>query len=84
MNTSQIDTAILSAVGDRWTKVAMVIAVSADAMHPGLQPDDQECEAIARRIETLVRNGQLEAQGSTQFWRSSEVRFKRERDISQP
>ena len=78
MNTSQIDSTILSAVGEHWTKVAMLIARVADAMSCDLPPGDEGYEAISRRIEALVRDGRLVAQGDTKNWRFSKIRLKPE------
>jgi hypothetical protein len=74
MNPSRIEDAILFAVGDRWTEVAMVIAKVADAMGRDLPSGDEGCEVISERIEVLISSGLLEAQGNTKSWRSSEVR----------
>jgi hypothetical protein len=74
MNTSRIDEAILLAVGDRWTKVAMVIGRVADAMGTDLPSGDDGHEVISEHIEVLIRAGRLEAQGNTKNWRFSEVR----------
>ena len=74
MNTSRIEEAILSAVGDCWTKVARVIAKVADALGTELPIGDGGYELISDRIELLVRAGRLEAQGNTKNWRFSEVR----------
>jgi Protein of unknown function len=76
MDTSQIDSFILSAVGEHWTKVAMVIARVADAMSPDLPLEDEGYEEISQRIEALVLDGRLAAQGDTKKWRFSEVRLK--------
>jgi len=76
MNASQIDSVILSIVGDHWTKVAMVIARVGDAIRRELPPGDESCEAISRRIEALVQDGRLAAQGDIKNWRFSEVRLK--------
>jgi len=76
MNTPEIDSVILSAVGERWTKVAMVIVRVADALSDGLPPGDEGYEVISRRIEALVHDGPLAAQGDTKNWRFSEVRLK--------
>ena len=75
MNTSQIDSVILSVVGEHWTKVAMVIARVANAMGHDLPPGDEGYEEISRRIEALVDDGRLAAQGNIKNWRSSEVRL---------
>jgi uncharacterized protein DUF3658 len=76
MNWAQIDSAILSVVGEHWTKVAMVIARAADAMSGDLSAGDQGYEVISRRIEVLVHDGHLAAQGDTKNWRFSEVRLR--------
>lgn len=74
MHTSRIEEAIPFAVGQRWTKVAMVIAKVADAMGTELPPGDAGCEVISEHIEALVHAGRLEVQGNTRNWRFSEVR----------
>ncbi len=79
MNTSRIEDAILSAVGNRWTKVAMVIAKVADAMGGDLPSGDEGGAVISELIEVLIRSGRLEAQGNTRNWRFSEVRRLDER-----
>ncbi len=76
MNTSQIDSVILSAVGEHWTKVAMVIARVVDAMSRDLPPGDEGYEVISGRIGALVYDGRLAAQGDIKNWRFSEVRLK--------
>jgi hypothetical protein len=75
MNTSEIDSAILQAVGERWTKIAMVMARGVDAVRHDL-PEHEGYEIISRRIEALVHDGRLLAQGDTKNWRFSEVRLK--------
>jgi len=74
MNTSRIDEAILSAVGEHWTKVAMVMGRVVHAIGTELPTGDEGCEVISEHIEVLVRAGRLEAQGNTKNWRHSEVR----------
>jgi hypothetical protein len=74
MSSSPIDKAILSFVGDRWSKVAMVIAKVAKAMGGDLPQGDDGYELISLHIEALVRDGRLVAQGNTKNWRFSEVR----------
>ncbi|HET7151087.1 MAG TPA: hypothetical protein VFI60_06720 [Candidatus Acidoferrum sp.] len=76
MDTSQIDSVIPSAVGEHWTKVAMVIVRVADAISDDLPPGEKGDEVISRSIEALVRDGRLAAQGDTKNWRFSEVRLK--------
>jgi hypothetical protein len=74
MSGSRIDEIILSAVGARWTKVAMLIAKVAPSLNGGLPYTDEDCQIISKRIEGLVRRGRLEAQGDIKLWRFSEVR----------
>jgi hypothetical protein len=78
MNKPVIDSIILSAVGEHWAKVAMVIAKVADALRHDLPPGDEGYDVISRRIETLVHDGRLVAQGDTKNWRFSEVRLRTE------
>ena len=75
MNTSEIDSANLRAVGERWTKIAMVIARVVDAVRHDM-PEHEGYEIISRRIEALVHDGRLLAQGDIRNWRFSEVRLK--------
>ena len=74
MDTSRIEEAILSAVWERWKKVAMVIANVSEDLGPELPTGDERYDVISDRIEVLVREGRLEAQGNTRNWRFSEVR----------
>jgi hypothetical protein len=71
---SRVKEAILSVVGARWMKVAMVLAKTADAVGLGLPSEDELWEVIAARVEALVKDGCLEAQGNLKNWRGSEVR----------
>ena len=75
MTESKIDEAILSVVGARWMKVAMALVKAADAIGLGLPDEEEPYEMIAARLEALVRDGRLEAQGNTKNWRASEVRL---------
>jgi len=79
MNDDAIDHAIfsvLSAAGGHWRKVAMVIGRVADGIgDDSPRGDDERYELVARRIETLVGDGHLEAQGNIKNWRFSEVRL---------
>jgi hypothetical protein len=81
MNTPQIDSVILSSAGENWTKVAMVIARAVEAMSRDLPLGDEGYELISRRIEALVHDGRLAAQGDTRNWRFSEVRLKPDRAL---
>src|SRR5215475_3823791 len=74
MSTARIEEAILSVVGERWKKVAMVIGKVSDAMGTELPTGEERYELISERIAVLVQAGRLEVQGKTKNWRSSEVR----------
>ncbi len=56
-------------------KVSMVLVKAADAMGLGLPNEDERYEMISARVEALVKDGRLEAQGNTRNWRASEVRL---------
>ena len=73
MNAAQIDSAILSIVGEHWVKIAMVIAKVVD-LSGDLAHGDEDYETVFQRIEALVDAGCLAAQGDTKDWRFSEVR----------
>ena len=75
LSDSQIDEAILSVVGASWRKVAYVISKVAKAVNGNDLPEgDAEYNLVAGRIEVLVRDGCLLAQGDLKRWRHSEVR----------
>ena len=77
MSDQVIDEAIfsmLSTVGGRWKKIAMVIYKVADEMGNALPDGDERYQLVARRIEGLVSEGRLLAQGDIKNWRFSEVR----------
>jgi hypothetical protein len=77
MSDHAIDEAILSllsASNGRWKKVAMVVGRVADALSRDLPEGDDGYELVARRIEVLVSEGRLVAQGNIKNWRFSEVR----------
>jgi hypothetical protein len=77
MSDHAIDEAILSllsAANGHWKKVAMVISRIANAMGKDLPEGDDGYELVARRIEGLVSEGRLVAQGNIKKWRFSEVR----------
>ena len=76
MITSRIDSAILSALGRHWTKVALVISRAESALSRDLPARDERYEVIASRVEALVREGHLAAQGDIKNWRFSEVCVK--------
>jgi len=75
MNTSRIDEAILSVAQPHWLKVAMVIAKTSRVEGIGVTDDEHGYQVVASRIEALVRDGRLAAQGNLKKWRHSEVRL---------
>jgi len=78
MSEQAIEQAILSVLSDakgRWRKVAMVIGKVAKGIGSELAEGDEGHEQVARRIEVLVNEGRLEAQGDVRNWRFSEVRL---------
>jgi hypothetical protein len=66
---------MLSTVNGRWRKVAMVVGKVAEAMGNDLPVGDEGYQQVARRIEVLVGEGRLVAQGDLKNWRFSEVRL---------
>ena len=74
MNKAQIQGAILRTVGARWTKVAKVVALVAQALGQDLPAGDEGYEAISSEIAALVQDRRLVAQGNVNNWRFSEVR----------
>jgi len=75
-----IDETILSRLMDaegRWRKVAFVIVHVMRALQDELPDDDESYERIARRIESLAKEGRLIAQGDVKNWRLSEIRLAR-------
>jgi hypothetical protein len=77
MNDDAIDRAILAVLAvarDRSRKVAMVIARFEDQMGNDLPAGDGRYSLVAQRLEALVLDGRLLAQGDIKKWRFSEVR----------
>jgi hypothetical protein len=74
MSAPSIDEVILSLVGRRWMKVAMLIAKVTRQISGDLPQGDDGCQAVARRIEGLAADGRLVARGNLRNWRFSEVR----------
>jgi hypothetical protein len=75
-----IDAAIfssLAAAEGRWRKMAFVIVRVVEAAGKTLPDEEESYERIAQRIESLVQQGYLTAQGNIKDWRSSEVRLPR-------
>ncbi len=73
-NSHQLDEIVLEAIGENWTKVAMVLARAANAPGINLGEDEDEYEVFADRIYALVNAGVLLARGNVRDWRFSEVR----------
>jgi Protein of unknown function len=71
---SQIDEAILSVAVTAWRKVARVIWGAHEILGSNLPEGDAGLDLIAERIEVLVQDGRLLAQGDIKNWRYSEVR----------
>ncbi|MCX6927911.1 MAG: DUF3658 domain-containing protein [Verrucomicrobia bacterium] len=75
MNNSRIDDAILAVAKPDWLKVARVIADVTRVEGDCVGDNDDGFQAIAERIEALVREGRLVAQGNLRKQRYSEVRL---------
>jgi hypothetical protein len=67
-----IDESLLSNASTQWRKVAMVVALTMHDLDfaPGI-PDI----FLAKRIQKLVAQGRLEAEGNLEFMRFSELRL---------
>ena len=74
LNNSQIDEAILSVTVKSWRKVAMVIAMTGELLGDNLPKGEAGLDLVADRIEALIHDGRLVAQGDIRKWRHSEVR----------
>jgi hypothetical protein len=74
MTDSDIDAAIFTVVDTSWRKVAMVVSKVAARLARDLPDEDDRYDLIAKRIEALVRDGRLVANGDLKQWRHSEVR----------
>lgn len=72
-NYSEIDETILAVTPAHWAKVAFVIGRVDQALRNN-QRQDIELDSIAKRIEALIQDGRLAAQGNVKKWRYSEVR----------
>jgi hypothetical protein len=74
LSNSQIDETVLSSTERSWRKVALVIARVEKILGSNLPEGEPGLDLIARRIEALVQDGRLSAQGDVKKWRHSEVR----------
>jgi hypothetical protein len=72
-SAQEIDALIFSFAKPNWQKVAKILALTADKL--GVETSDDNCQPIADRIEALVKDGRLEAQGDLKRWRFSEIRL---------
>jgi hypothetical protein len=69
----EIDSLILSTAHAQWRKVAFIVSsVLLVCRKNAAAPDEYD---IADRIQALVGEGKLEAQGNLNRWRHSEVRL---------
>jgi hypothetical protein len=73
-SNSEMDEAILSVTETSWRKVALVIAKAESILGDNLPQGEAGLNLVAERIEVLVQDGRLLAQGDTTKWRHSEVR----------
>ena len=71
---TQIDEAVLAIVEPSWRKVAMIVSKAAQRLGSDLPDGDAGYQMVATRIQTLVHDGRLIAQGDVSRWRHSEVR----------
>jgi len=74
LNSSQIDEAILSVTSTSWRKVARVIVMTDEILGENLPKGEAGLDLVADRIEALIHDGRLLAQGDIKKWRHSEVR----------
>jgi hypothetical protein len=77
VNNSTIDEAILSMLAEipgHWRKVAAVIGRVSNALGDAIPEGDPGYQLVAERIEVLLGEGRLVAQGDVKNWRFSEVR----------
>jgi hypothetical protein len=72
MTAREIDRIILSVVNTRWQKVAMVLAKLWKRLE---LHDEGKLRLVERRIQKLVDDGRLVAQGDLSQPRCSEIKF---------
>ncbi|WP_024511215.1 DUF3658 domain-containing protein [Bradyrhizobium sp. ARR65] len=74
VSEADIDSILFSVMEWQWRKMALVVGMAyGRCKELGLPFSD---EALAARIQVLVKSGRLEAQGDLRRWRHSEVRLK--------
>lgn len=76
-SNAQIDEAILSVTVTSWRKVAFVLAMADKRLGNNLSKGETGLDLVAKRIEALIQDGRLLAQGDVKKWRNSEVRKPR-------
>jgi hypothetical protein len=74
LSNPHIDETVLSATETSWRKVALVIARAEKILGNNLPEGQPGLDLTANRIEVLVQDGRLLAQGDVKNWRHSEVR----------
>lgn len=77
MDDEELDVLITKAVGDEWTKIAVVISKVYDE-YEALESKEQAVglsRHIAERIYILVDNGRLDVQGNMRRWRDASIRL---------
>jgi hypothetical protein len=74
LSNSQIDDVILSVTVTSWRKVARVIAMTEEILGDKLPEGEVGLDLVADRVEALIHDGRLLAQGDIKKWRYSEVR----------
>jgi hypothetical protein len=72
-HNEKIDSLLLEAANEHWTKVAVVIAKVFDA--PGFEVTQADGKAVAERLYILVDNGALDVQGNMRRWREADVKL---------
>ena len=75
MIDAEIDEAVLAVTEDRWRKVSMIILKAAERLGSHLPEGDEGYIMIAKRINCLVQDSRLIAQGNVGRWRNAEVRL---------
>jgi hypothetical protein len=75
MNIVTIDSAILATASNDWQKFGMVIAKVSSSNRADFTEDEDDFELIAQRIEAMIDEGRLVAEGDAKNWRRSEVKL---------
>ncbi len=77
MKDEDIDTLIMDAASEHWTKIAVIIAKVYDAFEAQGHHELTKTLAqdIAQRLYILVDNGRLDVQGNMRRWRDADIRL---------